>query len=128
MPIEVTREADRNIVIATYSDPFSPEDVVKTMAETTKHYDPNGEKLYSVSDTTQLNLSFSDLVVALASATTHADGWRIGAPNSVTIFVGSADLLLMGREALKQEQYGAVQVELFEDLVTALNWIRSQPE
>lgn len=127
MPITITTEPDKNIVIATYSDPFSPEDVAKTMAETTKYYDPNGQKLYSVSDTTRLNLTFSDLVVALAGAT-RSDGWNVGAPNSVTVFVGTAELVKMGREALKQEQYGAVQVELFEDINAALAWVRAQPE
>lgn len=116
---------EKNIVVATYGNPFSADDVAITMTETTQYYDPAGPTLYSISDASQLDLSFSDLVMALAGAT-RTDGWKVGAPNSVTIFVGSNELVRMGREALKQQQYGAVEVELFESLDAALDWVRSQ--
>ncbi|PJF38816.1 MAG: hypothetical protein CUN55_16180 [Phototrophicales bacterium] len=125
MPVTITKDPDANIVIATYSDPFRDSDVEQVMIETSKYYDPNGEMLYSVSDASQLHLTFSDLVVALAKAT-RSEGWRVGAPNSVTIFVGNDEMVRMGREALKRPQYGGVEVHLFNDIDEALGWVREQ--
>lgn len=121
MTTKVEYQSDRNLVIATYSNPLDPHnDIRNVVTEVGVRYSTTGPLLYTITDVTQLDITFSDLVVGLANATAHADGWRIGAPNSVTFVVGGGEMVSLTAQSVTQSQYGEAEIRLFESLEEAI--------
>lgn len=121
MTIKIEYQPDRHLLISIYTNPLDPyHDVQGVVDAVNAHYSPTGPMLYIISDVTELTINFSDLVVGLANATTRADRWHVGAPNSTTSIVGSGEMVALGASSVSQDQYGGAEVLMFATLDEAI--------
>ncbi len=123
MPVSIEVFEAENIVMSVYTDPFSEEDLAAVLAAFDKHYSPNGARLYTISDARHIHATFSDVVVSMAMAS-RKEGWKLGAPNTETVLVGTSEMVRLVTESAKQAQYGSMQAHLFEDVESALAFVR----
>ncbi|PJF39244.1 MAG: hypothetical protein CUN55_14910 [Phototrophicales bacterium] len=124
MAVETQKLPNEPILIITAKGKFTPENIETSFNEINKYYDPDGEMLYIISDNTELDMSFSDVVTGLASVT-RREGFRFGAPNSMLIMVGTSEMVRLGTEAMKQKQYGNLEVPMFDNIDDAIAFARN---
>ncbi|NDJ54669.1 MAG: hypothetical protein GYB68_16500 [Chloroflexi bacterium] len=87
-----------------------------------------GDKLgpfYRINDFSAFSFTFSGLMVGMAAETTRLPG-SLSDPRIKPVFVGTSDMVKLGSQAGRQEQYGELAILLFATLEDALQHIRLQ--
>jgi hypothetical protein len=127
MPFSIQRLPDEPILLAKYTGRMEPEDLVALRTQSVQ-LAGEVERVYRVNDARQLELSFSDLVAVMGAETaTRTNPGSLGDPRFNDIIVVSpGSLVRFGTESLSQEQYGSLQIPLFEDLGEGLAHARAQ--
>ncbi|MFP4321322.1 MAG: hypothetical protein ACLFTK_02610 [Anaerolineales bacterium] len=126
MPVDIQVHEEENIIIATYTGHVDAyQDVPPVMEAVSRHYEPNGRKVYYISDFREADIDFSGVVVGMAEGTRPVEGrWYVGAPNSETILVGTHAMLKLVQDSIKTDQYGNVELPMFKTLDEALAHVR----
>jgi hypothetical protein len=127
MPYEVSRLGHEPIIIATLSDPIDwAQDIKNTTAQVAALAAEIEGQGFRITDLTQANLTFSELMMGLATVLRSEGGW-LSTPRIKPLVVTTQEL---GREfqtfVANQEQYGKLHVEVFSTLDEAVAYAREQ--
>lgn len=120
----VERLPDEPILIITYETPFDfhiePGQILEAMADIIIDSD---QAVFAIHDTSNLSLSFSDVVTGMAGAFKNVRGQELS-PRARILVVGGGTLLNLAVRSARQIQYGGLDVELFDSLDDALDYAR----
>jgi hypothetical protein len=127
MPYQVSRLGHEPIIIATLSDPIDwAQDIKKTTAEVAALAAEIEGRGFRITDLTQTNVTFSELMMGLAAVLRSEGGW-LSTPQITPLVVTTQEL---GREfqafVAQQEQYGKLHIEVFSTLEQAVAYAREQ--
>ncbi len=121
MTVEISQLPNEPIVVATIYepidmsvDPQTNRDRCNTIAQQTDG------PLYRITDFSNFSLTFSQLVVGLV------EDIKFSEANIVHLIVGSGEMMQMQLDAIRQEQYGAHDVQLFASVDDAIAYARDQ--
>lgn len=125
MKLKVERIPDEPIIIATLSGDITPETVMEMFAQSAYWADKLGGRVYRITDIRSTEISFPDLVVVLASCAHR----QPGSPSDSRIcgvLVGTHGWARFFVDSAQQEQYGQLNIPVFESLDEAMTYIREQ--
>jgi hypothetical protein len=119
MSFEVQQLKDKPIVVITCHNPFDfTEDIAAANRQVAALLE-NRETITRIIDFTEIEMTFADLVESLATKTRAVPG-SLRDTRVQTVFVGTHELVVMKAQSLRQEQYGGLNVPLFESLDEAI--------
>lgn len=126
MPPTVEKLPGEPIAIVTHYPPYKPDqDIVAAEHELAKILAEMQEPLFVITDYSGVDVSFNDLVMSLADASSRTEAASVRSDKIRLVLVGSSDLVELGASALAQEQYGSVQTPFFKSIDEALAYCRS---
>lgn len=126
MAFKIEHSDDAPILIATFIAPVETVTDLKGIyaAVQARLATLTEPKLYRITDMSQVEMDFGQLVEGL---------WAASRPDSPlrndrvhTIYVGTSALVKMTREALMQKQYGGLHVDLYDTRAEAEAFARAQ--
>lgn len=112
MPVETSLSEDKRRIVATYIPPVDfVEDVRTALGAIIEKLDHVSQfPAFVIIDISALtDLKFADIVASLGEIGTTPEGKKYVEYDTVTLYVGTHDLVKLTADALKQEQYGAYQ-------------------
>lgn len=124
MPYTLTKLPDEPIIIVTLEDPFTVEDA-KNTAQETPQYRSEDYVSFMISDASNITLPFSEMMMIMAEVAGEGAG-KINDPQMRVVSVGNDEMVKFAAEAYKQDQYGAADVQMFEAVDDALQYVREQ--
>lgn len=80
--------------------------------------------VYRITDFSTIDMSFGDLVTALAAAT-QAEPGSMTDPHIKNVFVGNSEMVDLAADSLIQTQYGKIPTLVFSSLDDALTYARA---
>lgn len=122
MPINVEKQPDTPVIIATMNEPMDfYKEIPEMFARILELRDSiqDHPMYYTIVDLTDIKADFSEIVFALSEARKASQKRRPGFPNSVHL-VGSGRLFEMAANALAQAQYGEYSAPLHSTMEEAL--------
>lgn len=123
MTVEITEMRNEPILIARYAPPFNPdEDLHQANAAIRDKLITTEPPLYRIEDVSAIEMSFAELVQAMATATEQAEGSILDS-RVHSMLVGTSDMLRIAKDAMTQEQYGSLDVPLFPTVDDALAYV-----
>src|SRR3990172_1005371 len=124
----IERNPEMPVLIAKLTEIFSMQHDVKPYIEALeKALSESTEPVFFITDATDLSVSFTDLVMGMATVTIGVREARavVQHPNIREMIVISANkLVTLGTKAMKQSQYGGISVTAFDTEEQALAYIR----
>ncbi len=124
MPIHFEWMEGEPILLASLSGKVTPEMIYQLYEESARLADEAGHA-YRITDVSDLDGSFGDLVLVMAKAASGQPG-SPSDPRITAVLVGSEMLVRIYAEGLRQEQYGKLNVPLFANHDEALVYLREQ--
>ena len=113
------------IVVTTYSEPYHPEkDIVESNHEINAILKEIDGKIYLINDIREVDFSFSQVVVSMATA--FKDRSALPPDRINGIAVGTQAMLKLFVNSAKQFQYGEVSIERFDTVEEAIAFVREQ--
>ncbi|MCA9905009.1 MAG: hypothetical protein KC547_14235 [Anaerolineae bacterium] len=125
MPVVVKRVANEPVLIATLSGFVTVDDIITMYEETAKHFANYDGHIYRITDTRGVDSSFSDLMMILAEAR-KKEGFTTNSGKVTAIIVGENEWARMTREAMRQQQYGGLDLPGFATTEEALDYVRAE--
>ncbi len=125
--LKVEKLPDEPIIIATLAGDLSIEIVREMYAQTAQLLADHDGILYRITDIRATEIDFSELVNVLASFTENLPGSPTD-PRISGVLVGTHGWSEFFTQSAQQEQYGAVNITVFEELEVALAHLRAQIE
>lgn len=123
MPFEVTQYQDKPVIISTLTRPFHFDSDTRLLnIEGVKLIDSIGEPVWSIVDFSALDITFSELTVALSSFAKASPG-EIKQRVIQFVFVGEDDMASIAAKGVQQDQYGNTASAVFETLDEAIQYI-----
>ena len=114
------------IAIITHRNPYVPErDIPHAEQELEKYLNETQGPLHVITDFSQVNTSFSLLVISMSEAISRQGLASISSNRIKLVLVGSHRLIELGAQALQQDQYGGLDVPFFANMDEALAYCRS---
>jgi hypothetical protein len=111
------------VILVSFSPPFDPlNDVPQAYAKAVELSQSVQTMVFLLSDVSTINLSLDDLINGMAmlkNALPKFKDYRF-------IGIGSSDMVKLAARAMRQAQYGNVDVSLFSSLNDALARIRAE--
>ena len=126
MPVTVERVPGKPIIIGTLRGHVTVELVKEMFEQSAKLADEIGEHVYRITDVSNVELTFKDLVMALANASSQKQPGSSADPRFTGMLVGSHKWSQMFSESIQQEQYGKMNIPLFEDVDAAMAYIEEK--
>ena len=126
MSTEVKQMPDEHAILVTLiPPPIIPKDTIDLHQAVSSFKKQIGGHVYRIVDLTKLPVTFSDLVIAMASDM-NSDG-GVNDSDVTTVYIGSGELLAFGAKAFQeQKQYGTTNVKaVVATLDEALAFIRA---
>lgn len=123
MPVDVRRLPDEPIIIATLTETIALDDVQIIFQRTEELRADMPSQIYRITDTTDAITSIAEIIRIIKSA---ADGRssKTTDPTVTVVFVGKSQWSHLFTEAMKQGEFGKVQIPLFDTLDDALAYVR----
>jgi hypothetical protein len=128
MTITIEKLPNEPIISLVYEGRFTTEDLRYTEQESIKFAADLEKPVFRVSDARQMQVSFPDLVVLLfdAAKARHNPG-SLADPNFEDLIVVPPDgLVAFGTKSLGQEQYGRLNIQVFESVEEAMAHARAE--
>lgn len=126
MPLKVDQFPGEPIVVFRFVSPSQPAADAELMRQSLLAAQPSAAgMLYFITDFTEAELSFSELMVGMAEFTHHIARDLKNKPFKAAT-VGTSEMIRLMAEAGRQEQYGSLEVPFYPTLSEALDYIRSQ--
>ncbi len=125
MPVEVERLEGEPIIIVRASGHIEPRQGMLEMYAAVDALIKPDEKVFCITDLSEMSVSFSDLVMGMSAIREK----RPGSPNDpriCNIMVGSGPMWNLASKAAKQLQYGGVDVHLFSAMEEAIEYARKE--
>jgi hypothetical protein len=126
MAVKVERVSGKPIIIATFTGHVTVELVKEMFDQSAKLADEMGDHIYRVTDVSNIEMNFGDLALALATASSDKQPGSSADPRFIGMLVGSHKWSQMFADSIKQEQYGTMNIPLFEDMGAAMAHIEEQ--
>lgn len=124
MPINVERLPDQPILVVEALEPLDIAAETPAMIDrVAQEVGATSGKLYIIYDASDLKIAFSDMLFGLAEHAHRSEG-SVRDTHTVTIVVGTDEMLKLAVEALKQPQYGEVSLPMFDSRDKALAYAR----
>jgi len=121
MTYEIKQINNKPIWVAILSEPYNPatdsQGVSQEMASLTE--DVQGH-IYYISDIRSVDVEFSDIVTGLAQAFKSGVQTFYTDPRVTIITVATDELVKMATEAVKQEQYGSIDIKMYPSVEEAV--------
>lgn len=126
MPTSLERVPKEPVLIATLAGKVTLDEILAIYRESAGLLAdiPESTHKYRITDTRTLELTFSEMVLMLAEARKQV-GLTTTNPNITVIFVGENEWITMSRNALKQPQYGGVDIKAVDSFDEAWTLIRA---
>jgi hypothetical protein len=124
MPVTVERVPNEPIIIAHLWGIVDVSCVREMYTNSAPLVDEIGTHTYRVTDAREVETTFSDLVQILGKTMAGEPG-STGDPRITPILVGTNAWVKMLQESLKQQQYGAKQIAIYETREEALAHARA---
>src|SRR5688572_11529236 len=111
MPFTVEKLPKEPIMLVTFGETFSIKTELPSFSDQIQTImDMSAEPLYNITDASKLKVSFGDMISVLA-AMTRGQMAILRHPNTRKLIgVVGSDLTRIGAKALKQAQYGGLEV------------------
>ena len=122
MAVKVEKLPAEPIIIATLSGDLTPEMVKDMFAQSAKLVDEIGGRVYRITDIRLTDISFPDLVVVLADCS-HGQPGSPADPRIRGMLVGTHGWSHFFADSIQQEQYGGLNIPIFEDMDQAMAYI-----
>ena len=119
MNVKFPRVQGKPIAVLNFDDPDEKKNIRQINTEIEGILDSFEGTLYRVFDFTGAKLAFSDMVMGMA-----LDRFR-GHPRVKDIFAGTGPLIKLSSNAAKQDQYGNVEVTVYETLEDAMKAVET---
>ncbi|GAB4508777.1 MAG: hypothetical protein OHK0046_02250 [Anaerolineae bacterium] len=114
------------IIIVNWQNPFdTTTDILESNKLVSDFANRSGTPVYRIIDTHEIDLTFGDLVHILDLKTRNEPG-SLRDPRIHTVLVGTHEMVRMKAQSLSQEQYGGLNVPLFESVDDAIAYCRAQ--
>lgn len=126
MAVKVEKVPDKPILIATLTGSVTIELVQEMFEQSAKLVDEIGGHLYRVTDVRNIESTFSDLVLILAKASSLKQPGSAVDPRLTGMLVGSSQWVKMFSQSIQQQQYGGLNIPLFEDMEAAMSYVQQQ--
>jgi hypothetical protein len=128
MAITIEKLPDEPILMSVYDGRLSTEDLRYTEQESIKLAQDLKKPVFRISDARTMEVSFPDLVVLLFDAARARNNpGSLSDPNFVDLIVVKPDgLVAFGTRSLGQEQYGRLNIRVFESIESALAHAREE--
>lgn len=128
MPFSVEHVKDQPIIIIDCHNPFDfTNDVIESCDFVADYLRDFAGRYYRIIDFHEIEMTFSDLVQGLAAKTRQVPG-SLRDPRIKTVLVGDHEFVKMKSESLKQEQYGGLDVPLFDNIRDAIAFCQEDME
>lgn len=122
MTYTVEKLPDRQIIIFHYDGIVRIEDALGVFKDTEAFKNEVGEeRVYRVSDFTNAESTFTEIMKMLQAATQQAGG--TADPNVTVVFVGSTAWARLYKDAMAQQQRGGKQIPMLTTVQEALDFI-----
>lgn len=130
MPVVVEALDDNRSILVSYSEPYQPvDDVIASLEQELIILRGMSDfPAYIIVDISKVEMSFSDIVHGLGAVTQSDIGKEVAQYDLRILHIGSGDMVEMGADGLRQAQYGANDVVLFESIEAAVAYVKDQVE
>lgn len=125
MSLKVERLQQESIVLATLTGTVTPELITEMYAQSAALADEIGGHVYRITDVRECDISFSDLLLALAEASEGQPGSPTD-PRITGMLVGTNQMSLMFSKSAEQDQYHNMNIPHFNEMDQAMAYIREQ--
>lgn len=125
MSIYVERLPNEPIIIATLSGDLTSDIVQQMFDESSTLMEEIEGKVYRITDIRLTEISFPDLVQVLGRSA-HRQPGSPSDPRICGVLVGTHGWSRFFTESLQQEQYGQLNIPIFDDFDAALDYLREQ--
>jgi hypothetical protein len=99
---------DQPIILTTITRPFDFEADTRALhLDGSALIDTIGDQVWSIMDLSQLNMSFSELMIGMAMTATDT-AFGMDSRTSHLVFIGNDAMVAMAALGLKQDQYGGI--------------------
>jgi hypothetical protein len=124
--VKVEKVPAEPIIIATLSGDLTPEIVQDMFAQSATLVDEIGGPVYRITDIRLTEISFHDLVLVLADCS-HGQPGSPADPRIRGMLVGTThEWSRFFADSLQQEQYGRLNIPIFEELDQAMAYIHEE--
>ncbi len=119
--------SDLPVLITSFEEDFgSTEDIESYIAELVATYDSLDHKVYAITDTTNLKLTF-DKVMEFLRVALRTDENLNRHPNKIgNIVITTSNFYQAVIKGLRTASFGNMQLEVFDSRESALSWVRDQ--
>jgi hypothetical protein len=126
MAYTIQQVGNEPIIVVKTTNPFNPEKEVPEQNEKIgKLVQRMTPPVFLIADLSELQISFSDLVLSLAEVKRSEDG-AFNNKNLITLTVGSEEMVKLSVQAAKQKQYGETNIQIFASVDEAIAHARKQ--
>lgn len=122
MPIHIERLPDEPIVLATMTGQVTAVEIKELFARTLELSQDIPGTIYRITDVRSADATFSDLLFILAELSSKQP-FATSDPRVKGVLVGRHFASQLTSDSLKQRQYGALNLPLFDDMETALEYL-----
>ncbi|MBN1563255.1 MAG: hypothetical protein JXA10_05415 [Anaerolineae bacterium] len=128
MTVKIEKLPDEPILSLVYDGRMTPEDLRYTEQESVKLAAGLEKPVYRVSDARALKMSFSDLVILMFDAArARNQPGSLADPDFVDLIIAPSEgLVAFGTKSLSQEQYGKLNIQVFDTVATAFAHAREE--
>lgn len=124
MPITYEKLPDEPIAILTYTNPFEHEAMGPHFAQAAQDAEETAP-LYVINDLSQLTVDFGAMMIGMRQASLGGPGTAAD-PRTRHVLVSTEDIMQAAAEAMKQDQYGGLEVPIFASLDDAFDYVRGK--
>lgn len=128
MTVKIEKLPDEPILSLVYDGRMTPEDLRYTEQESVKLAAGLEKPVYRVSDARALKMSFSDLVILMFDAArARNQPGSLADPDFVDLIIAPSEgLVAFGTKSLSQEQYGKLNIQVFDTVAAAFAHAREE--
>lgn len=123
MPVYFEKLPDQPIMIATIEGFASVDEIRSTFEHSATHIADCDELVYYLTDTSQMTMSYTDLILAIQAANGFDARSSLG-ERIVPVVVGPGELAMLAADALSNEMSTGVHMPAFPSVGDALNFLQ----
>ena len=127
MPVEVSALPDKPVVLATLRGQITLDDAIHIFKRTHELRQSMPEYIYRLTDVREATSSFSEIIQIIRSGAGDLPS-ATNDPTITVVFVGKSQWSKLFIDAMRQQQFGQVNIPLFNTLDEALQFIENDME
>lgn len=119
MPVEVTRMPNQPIIYALFTGTVTEQDVLEVFQRSVEISVDIKGSVYRITETRDIDTTLAELMMILKQMSTGQPGSSAD-PRFKPVLVGTDEFIKLVSDATYQEQYGKLNLPLFENFEKAL--------